>query len=129
MPMQLTWFHRVCLSKTSFNNMFKTFVCTALVVSFLSACGGGSGGMSAPAGAAGNATPGSNNGLTPAAGTALAANVLPVTVDKGPAGNNVNRLYTEVTICQAGSTTLCQTIDHVLVDTGSTGLRLLSEVV
>ena len=129
MPMQLTWFHRVCLSKTSFNNMFKTFVCTALVVSFLSACGGGSGGMSAPAGAAGNATPGSNNGLTPAAGTALAANALPVTVDKGPAGNNVNRLYTEVTICQAGSTTLCQTIDHVLVDTGSTGLRLLSEVV
>ena len=34
-----------------------------------------------------------------------------------------------MTICQAGSTTLCQTIDHVLVDTGSTGLRLLSGVV
>lgn len=128
MPTPLTWFHRACLSKIFFNNMLKTFVCTALVVSFLSACGGGGGGgVSAPA--AGSATPGSNAGSAPAAGTALAANVLPVTVDKGPAGNNVNRLYTDVTICQAGSTTLCQTIDHVLVDTGSTGLRLLSEVV
>ena len=108
--------------------MFKIFVCTVLVVSFLSACGGG-GSVGAPAGAAGSAAPGSSNGSVPSASTVLAANVLPVTVDKGPAGNNVNRLYTEVTICQAGSPDLCQTIDHVLVDTGSTGLRLLSEVV
>ena len=129
MLMPLIWFHRVYRSKIFFNNMLKNFVYTALVVSFLSACGGGgSGGVSAPAGAAGSAAPG-NNGPAPVAGITLAANVLPVTVDKGPAGNNVNRLYTDVTICQAGSTTLCQTIDHVLVDTGSTGLRLLSEVV
>jgi hypothetical protein len=58
-------------------------------------------------------------------------NALVVTVDTGPAdsGYNVNRLYTNVTICSPGSVTLCQTIDHVLVDTGSTGLRLLASKV
>ena len=56
--------------------------------------------------------------------------MLPVTVDAGPAdtGRNVNRLYADVTVCEPGSTTRCQTIKHVLVDTGSTGLRLLSSV-
>ena len=56
------------------------------------------------------------------------ANTMIVTVDAGPdnSGYNVNRLYTSVTICYPGSGTLCQTIHHILVDTKSTGLRLLS---
>lgn len=60
----------------------------------------------------------------------LSNNVLPVTVDGGPAdsGYNVNRLYASVKICTPG-TTICQTIDHVLVDTGSTGLRLLASAI
>jgi hypothetical protein len=53
------------------------------------------------------------------------ANEVEVTVDNGPAGYNVNRLYTDVTICTPG-TLQCQTIDHVLVDTGSSGLRILA---
>lgn len=59
----------------------------------------------------------------------MAANVLSVTVDSGPAGTgaNVNRLYTTVKICQPG-TSQCQTIDHVLVDTGSSGVRFLAGV-
>jgi hypothetical protein len=58
------------------------------------------------------------------------SNVLALTVDSGPSGSgyNVNRLYATVTICEPGSSTRCQTIEHVLVDTGSTGLRLLSSV-
>ena len=52
--------------------------------------------------------------------------MLALTVDSGPTGAEVNRLYASVTICSPGSSTQCQTIDHVLVDTGSTGLRLLS---
>jgi Protein of unknown function (DUF3443) len=82
----------------------------------VSACGGGGGG--------GNST------ATVPSVTGSGANTLAVTVDAGPAGsgNNVNRLYTKVTVCPAGSTTQCQTIDHVLVDTGSTGLRLLASV-
>ena len=59
----------------------------------------------------------------------LSNNVQPVIVDAGPAGLNppsVNEAFVTITICVPGSTTQCQTIDHVLVDTGSSGLRLLS---
>ncbi|MEN9539858.1 MAG: hypothetical protein RLZZ126_2093 [Pseudomonadota bacterium] len=67
-------------------------------------------------------------GASGAAGPALAANEVAVYVDAGPAGTgyNANRLYTDVTICQPGSPGNCQTIEHVLVDTGSTGLRILA---
>ncbi len=61
--------------------------------------------------------------------SANALNVVDLLVDGGPDGNGVNRLYTSVTICKPGSVTLCKTIDHVLVDTGSVGLRLLASEV
>ena len=108
------------------NNVFKSVVYAVVVISLLTACGGGG---NAPASSSASGATSGSSGSTPAPSVGLASNVVTVTVDKGPAGNNVNRLYTDVTICQAGSTTLCQTIDHVLVDTGSTGLRLLSGVV
>jgi hypothetical protein len=44
----------------------------------------------------------------------------------GPSGGYVNGIWASVTVCAPGSTTSCQTIPNVLVDTGSTGLRLLS---
>ena len=43
-------------------------------------------------------------------------------VNGRPVGYN-NALYTTVTICVPG-TAICQSIDHVLVDTGSAGLRI-----
>lgn len=50
-------------------------------------------------------------------------------VDPGPPGvANVNGLFTTVTLCVPG-TTQCQTVDHVLVDTGSVGLRVLTSEV
>ena len=61
------------------------------------------------------------------AAPSTATNVQPVTVDPGPA-NNANLLFTTVTICAPGSTFNCQSIDHVLVDTGSTGLRIMSSL-
>jgi hypothetical protein len=73
-------------------------------------CGGGSGG-------------GGGNGRMPA----TAPNVQVLTVDPGPT-NNVNLLFITVTICAPGSSSNCQTIDHVLVDTGSTGLRMISSL-
>jgi len=93
-----------------FSNILGRAVAFALVVIGITACGGGGGG-------GGSSLP-------------VASNAISVTVDTGPAGTgyNVNRLYTTVKICQSGSSTQCQTIDHVLVDTGSTGLRLLSSV-
>jgi hypothetical protein len=47
-------------------------------------------------------------------------------VGPGP-GNNVNIPYVSVRVCAPG-TTDCRTIDNILVDTGSTGLRLVSSV-
>ena len=49
-------------------------------------------------------------------------------VDAGPAPQSfttINEAFVTVTVCIPGTAT-CQTIDHVLVDTGSSGLRLLS---
>ena len=53
------------------------------------------------------------------------SNVVPVTVDAGPANTYVNGAFATVTICVPGTAT-CQTIDHLLVDTGSAGVRLLA---
>lgn len=52
-------------------------------------------------------------------------NVQPITVNGGPANNYANGVFTSVTVCVPSSSN-CQTIDGILVDTGSYGLRLLS---
>ena len=59
-------------------------------------------------------------------GSTTPPNALPVTVNAGsPTPGYVNGLFTSITLCVPGTTT-CQTIDSVLVDTGSVGLRVLS---
>ena len=57
--------------------------------------------------------------------TSTGSNVVPITVSLGAANSYVNGAFVSVTVCAPGSTTNCQTIDSVLVDTGSTGLRVL----
>jgi hypothetical protein len=51
-------------------------------------------------------------------------NVAALTVDSGPAGNSGNLAFVSVTIC-VPTTTTCQTVDNIQVDTGSAGLRIL----
>jgi hypothetical protein len=55
-------------------------------------------------------------------------NVQPIQVNLGPNGDYFNGLFTSVIICVPG-TSNCQTIDGVLVDSGSEGLRLLASQV
>src|SRR5215467_2440763 len=57
-------------------------------------------------------------------------NVLTITVDPSSAAvcTFANALCTHVTICQP-STSTCQTITDVLVDTGSSGLRIFASAV
>jgi hypothetical protein len=62
-------------------------------------------------------------------GSGTVNNVQPIISNSGPANDYFDGAFTSVTICAPGSSTNCQTIDGVLVDTGSTGLRLLSSVV
>ncbi|MGB6306611.1 MAG: DUF3443 domain-containing protein [Steroidobacteraceae bacterium] len=92
-------------------------MCAALCAALLS-CGGGGGDVaSSGSGSSGSTTPSGSN-------------VVDVVVDTGPTTSNpdTNTLFTTVTVCVPGSTTECQTIDHIQVDTGSFGLRILSSV-
>lgn len=104
--------------------MKRALAIASIAAAVLLASCGGSG--TAPTTAAPGQAPQSS------AARADAAPGLPVTVDQGPAiflftGNQaVNTLYASVTVCTPGSTTACETIDHVQVDTGSVGLRLLA---
>jgi len=57
-------------------------------------------------------------------------NVETLTVDSGPAAATfagLNTPFISVKVCVPGTMT-CQTIDHIEVDTGSTGLRIMSSV-
>ncbi len=70
-----------------------------------------------------------------AGGGTTAYNVANAIVDQGPialiqSGTvATNIMYVKVTVCAPGSTSNCQTIDHIQVDTGSQGLRILSSVI
>ena len=86
----------------------------------------GTAGKTASAGSSGTAGSSGSGGST---GIVTSAdNVAEVSVDIGlPNINYLNGLFLTVTICVPG-TSQCQTVDHVLVDTGSTGLRVLKSV-
>lgn len=102
-------------------------VVAVMLVSVLAACGGGGGSSSNN-----NSSTTLNGGSLPASPTqqpiaAGAANTVPITVGQGLNGV-VNIPTVSVTICQPGSTTNCQTINNIQVDTGSFGLRVVSSV-
>ena len=63
----------------------------------------------------------------PAAAPTAAPNVMKANVWAGMYGNYFNGPFTSVTICESG-TTSCETISGILVDTGSFGLRIFSQV-
>lgn len=91
----------------------------------LAGCGGSSGSGTI-------ISPGNNNGGGGGGGGGgTTTNTVPITVDSGPdpsASYDVDTPFITVTVCAPGSTTNCQTIDHVEVDTGSYGLRIVSSV-
>jgi Protein of unknown function (DUF3443) len=90
---------------------------------FLAACGGGgSGSLSGGSGGGSGGSGGSIAGAGP--------NVVTMVVGPGPTGTQgtFNTPFITITVCAPGSTTNCQTIDHIEVDTGSYGLRIISSV-
>jgi len=101
----------------------------ALTLFLLAGCGGG-GASSASASAAG-VDPPEPSGPALAVRTSPPAllqvppapNVLPLSLGRGPRGTAFNAPFVSVTICVPGTAT-CQTIDQVLLDTASTGLRI-----
>jgi hypothetical protein len=60
-------------------------------------------------------------------GTVSGSNAIAIQVNLGPnspSSDYVNGAFTSVTVCTPGTST-CETVDNVLVDTGSYGLRLI----
>jgi len=88
-------------------SILRSLSCALLLAGgiLLTRCGGGSG---------------DHQNIAPAA-----TNVQAISVNGGPTGNYANGVFATVTVC-IPSTSSCQSIDDVLVDTGSYGLRLLS---
>jgi hypothetical protein len=101
--------------KTTLRSLTRSALGSALVAAsaavLLAACSGG------------GSDSGSSNGNTGNTPTTL-KNFIPVTVDAGPTGRSLNVPFVSVTVCKPGTTT-CATIDHVVLDTGSYGLRLV----
>jgi hypothetical protein len=75
---------------------------------FLVACGGGS-----------------SSSTSTQTITSSGTNVASISVNGGPLGNYDDAAFASVTVCVPGTST-CQTVDNILVDTGSSGLRILS---
>jgi len=105
----------------------------ALLAVTVAACGGGGGGggsdnndnvpietaTATPAATVTEAVP------TPTPTSKGADHTQEIVVDPGPTGTYVNGLFTTVTVCMPGTAT-CEAIDHVLVDSGSSGLRIVA---
>jgi hypothetical protein len=98
--------------------------CAIALLLVVSACGGG-GNDGDSISASGTETRTSDAGGSEANAAVLADNEVRITVDGGPDGNSVNSPFVEVTVCSPGGSD-CQTIDHVLLDTGSYGLRIVA---
>lgn len=94
------------------------FLPVLFVLASLVSCGGGGGG--------GGSSPSSNSTPDPTGN-----NVLLVTVNGSlcsPATNYLNKPCVSVTVCEPGNTGNCQTINDILLDTGSSGLRIFKDV-
>jgi hypothetical protein len=118
------------------NTLLVSLLCIALT-----ACGGG-GGSSAPVSnpvtPVTPVTPPTTPPVTPPVVpvvppvvpvTPTVANSIPLSVNTGINGNYLNGLFGSVTICQpstasSGVAANCQTINNILFDTGSVGLRI-----
>lgn len=95
-------------------NRLLTPIFSILTTLIVSACGGGSSSDSART-------------TTNASPTIFAANVVPVSVNSGGDFNSSNSLYVSVTLCSPTNANNCTTIDRILVDTGSVGLRVFAQ--
>ncbi|CAB3643197.1 hypothetical protein LMG24238_00475 [Paraburkholderia sediminicola] len=107
---------------------FVTLLCAALLALLVSACGGGGGGSGGSGSSSSSGTTSLSAGPTVTntspSPQVVAANAVRVTVDAG-VSNVPNMPFVSITICAPG-TSQCQTIDHILVDTGSWGVRVFA---
>jgi hypothetical protein len=106
---------------------FARWISAFFLAMMLAACGGGSDNNSGSSSGGGSSGGGSSSTSTATAQPSAVnnTNAVPITVNAGAAGF-VNIPNVSVKVCAPGSTTNCQIIDNIQLDTASFGLRLLS---
>jgi hypothetical protein len=93
-------------------------VCFVSMAALVAGCGGGGGSSSSN-------NSGGNSGPNQQPIAANAANTVPITVNAG-VSNIINIPTVSVTICAPNSTSNCVTVNNVLLDTGSYGVRIVN---
>lgn len=100
-----------------------------IALGFAAGCGGSVATGTTSGG--GTISPGSGSGS--GTGTGNGSNVLALAVNGGPEAATgfvyQNAAFASATVCAPGSTSNCVTINNLLVDTGSTGLRIFASEV
>ena len=108
------------------------FLCFGVAAMTLAvACGGGSSSSSGSGGSSSGSGSGSSGGSGSGSGGSTTPNTVAINVGPGPSSVNpyTNGVFVSVTVCTPGSSSQCVTIPDVLLDTGSTGLRVLASTV
>jgi len=105
----------------------------ALLAAALAALAGCGGGNSSETTLIVSGVPTTPTGVTVTLAEPTGPNTTEIVVDSGPASGFAlgvaNLPYVTVKVCAPGSTTSCASIDHVFLDTGSIGLRVLRSAV
>lgn len=109
-----------------------------MLSSTLTACGGGNKDKGSSTGGS-SATPGvslmaaTDPSINPGGARLTQVNVERLYVDQGPASiapsSFVNPVYADIKVCEPGNPNNCATIDHMLVDTGSVGVRIMASAI
>ena len=98
---------------------------TVMLCLALTACGGG--GSADTASTTNSVSSGNGSSVTPPASHFRSGtNVVSMSVDNTVFGT-VNEPFVSVTVCATGTPSNCLTVDHILVDTGSVGLRIFDQ--
>ncbi len=108
-------------------------VAAAVAIAFALLATGCGGGSSTETRLIGGGIGGGSGATVVSLDTPTGPNTTEIVVDSGPASGfslgAANIPYVTVTVCTPGSATDCVTIDHVFLDTGSIGLRVLKSAV
>lgn len=105
-------------------------VAAAALALALVGCGGGNSSVTT---VTGGGLGGTGGGAAVTLDSPTGPNTTEIVVDSGPASGfslgAANIPYVTLTVCEPGSASHCVTIDHVFLDTGSVGLRILKSQV
>ena len=56
--------------------------------------------------------------------TSSTPNQVPISIGSGLNGDGINTMYISLTMCSNSSGTNCQTVDNIILDTGSFGVKI-----